>query len=106
MSSVHQVLEDGPPYPQVILPRLRGYWVEDPETPAATPNSGESSCYYEEDEEGMNPGGEFGYRLESNYGIQAYRNHFLGKVSIWGKILTNRRDYYCNYIWLCNRIVK
>ncbi|XP_027012692.2 rap1 GTPase-activating protein 2b isoform X2 [Tachysurus fulvidraco] len=84
--SIEKVLEDGPPYPQVILPRLGGYWVEDPETPAATPNSGESSCYYEEDEEGMNSGGEFGYRLESNYGIKAYRNHFLGKEHL---------DFYC-----------
>lgn len=84
------MLQDGPPYPQVILPQSGGYWIEDPETPAITPNSGESSWYHEEDEEGANPGGEFGYRLESNYGIRAYRKHFLGKVSIWGNIITNR----------------
>ncbi|XP_053096324.1 rap1 GTPase-activating protein 2b isoform X3 [Pangasianodon hypophthalmus] len=84
--SIEKVLQDGPPYPQVIFPRLGGYWIEDPETPAITPISGESSWYHEEDEEGANPGGDFGYRLESNYGIQAYRKHFLGKEHL---------DFYC-----------
>ncbi|KAK3555685.1 hypothetical protein QTP86_029091, partial [Hemibagrus guttatus] len=84
--SIEKVLQDGPPYPQVILPRLGGYWIEDLETPAVTPSSGESSWFHEEDEEGTNPGGDFGYRLESNYGIQAYRKHFLGREHL---------DFYC-----------
>ncbi|KAF5890199.1 rap1 GTPase-activating protein 2-like isoform X1, partial [Clarias magur] len=80
--SIEKVLEDGPPYPQVILPQSGGYWIEDTETPAITPNSGESNYYHEEVEEC----GEFGYRLESNYGIQAYRKHFLGREHL---------DFYC-----------
>ncbi|XP_060791152.1 rap1 GTPase-activating protein 2b isoform X3 [Neoarius graeffei] len=84
--SIEKVLQDGPPYPQVILPQLGGYWIEDPENPGITPNSGESSWYPEEDEEGANSGGDFGYRLESNYGIRAYRKHFLGREHL---------DFYC-----------
>ncbi|XP_053334276.1 rap1 GTPase-activating protein 2b isoform X1 [Clarias gariepinus] len=80
--SIEKVLEDGPPYPQVILPQSGGYWIEDTETPAITPNSGESNWYLEEIEEC----GEFGYRLESNYGIRAYRKHFLGREHL---------DFYC-----------
>ncbi|XP_049322475.1 rap1 GTPase-activating protein 2b isoform X1 [Astyanax mexicanus] len=84
--NIEQVLQQGAPYPQVILPQFGGYWIEDPEAPAITPNSWESGCYYEEDGEGVNPGGEFGYRLESNYAIRAYRKHFLGREHL---------NFYC-----------
>ncbi|KAI4878770.1 hypothetical protein NFI96_028768, partial [Prochilodus magdalenae] len=84
--SIDQVLQQGAPYPQVILPQFGGYWIEDPETPATTPTTWETSCNYEEDEEGMNPGGEYGYRLENNYAIRAYRKHFLGREHL---------NFYC-----------
>ncbi|XP_072518663.1 rap1 GTPase-activating protein 2b isoform X2 [Salminus brasiliensis] len=84
--SIEQVLQQGAPYPQVILPQFGGYWIEDCEAPAITPNSWENTCYYEEDGEGVNPGGEFGYRLESNYAIRAYRKHFLGREHL---------NFYC-----------
>uniref|UniRef100_A0AAR2LGA8 Rap-GAP domain-containing protein n=1 Tax=Pygocentrus nattereri TaxID=42514 RepID=A0AAR2LGA8_PYGNA len=84
--SIEQVLQQGAPYPQVILPQFGGYWIEDPEASAITPNTWENSCNYEEDGEGTNPGGEFGYRLESNYAIRAYRKHFLGREHL---------NFYC-----------
>ncbi|XP_062867263.1 rap1 GTPase-activating protein 2b [Trichomycterus rosablanca] len=77
--SIEQVLQKGPPYPQVILPRFGGYWIEDSETSVFSPNSGENGWCYEEDEEEVNIDGEFGYHLENNYAIQAYRKHFLGR---------------------------
>ncbi|KAL0162432.1 hypothetical protein M9458_041828, partial [Cirrhinus mrigala] len=71
------VLQRGEPYPQVILPQFGGYWIEDPEAPVAIPNW-ENGFFEEEDGEGSNSG-QFGYRLESNYAIRAYRKHFLGR---------------------------
>ncbi|XP_046723877.1 rap1 GTPase-activating protein 2b isoform X3 [Silurus meridionalis] len=84
--SIEKVLQNGPPYPQVICPESGGYWIEDPETPTITPNSGENSWYDAEDEEGATSAGDFGYRIESNYGIRAYRKHFLGRDHL---------DFYC-----------
>ncbi|XP_076836191.1 rap1 GTPase-activating protein 2b isoform X3 [Brachyhypopomus gauderio] len=77
--SIEQVLEQGAPFPQVIQPQSGGYWIEDTDSPALNPHSWETSYYHDGDGEGENLGGEFGYRLESNYAIQAYRKHFLGK---------------------------
>ncbi|XP_035382666.1 rap1 GTPase-activating protein 2b isoform X3 [Electrophorus electricus] len=84
--SIEQVLKQGAPYPQVIQPRFGGYWIEDSDTPALNQNSWETSYYYEGNGEGENSSGEFGYRLESNYAIQAYRKHFLGKEHL---------NFYC-----------
>ncbi|XP_051533728.1 rap1 GTPase-activating protein 2-like isoform X4 [Myxocyprinus asiaticus] len=81
---IDEVLQQGEPYPQVILPQFGGYWIEDPEAPAAIPNW-ENGCYDEEDGEGGNSG-EFGYRLESNFAIRAYRKHFLGREHL---------NFYC-----------
>uniref|UniRef100_A0A4W4EHA7 RAP1 GTPase activating protein 2b n=1 Tax=Electrophorus electricus TaxID=8005 RepID=A0A4W4EHA7_ELEEL len=81
-----RVLKQGAPYPQVIQPRFGGYWIEDSDTPALNQNSWETSYYYEGNGEGENSSGEFGYRLESNYAIQAYRKHFLGKEHL---------NFYC-----------
>uniref|UniRef100_A0A8C1Q5X4 Rap1 GTPase-activating protein 2-like n=1 Tax=Cyprinus carpio TaxID=7962 RepID=A0A8C1Q5X4_CYPCA len=64
---IEEVLQQGEPYPQVILPPFGGYWIEDPDAPAAIPR-------------------QFGYRLESNYAIRAYRKHFLGREHL---------NFYC-----------
>uniref|UniRef100_A0A8C1LS13 RAP1 GTPase activating protein 2b n=1 Tax=Cyprinus carpio TaxID=7962 RepID=A0A8C1LS13_CYPCA len=58
---IEEVLQRGEPYPQVILPQFGGYWIEDADT-------------------------SFGYRLESNYAIRAYRKHFLGREHL---------NFYC-----------
>ncbi|XP_051956500.1 rap1 GTPase-activating protein 2-like isoform X4 [Xyrauchen texanus] len=80
-----EVLQRGEPYPQVILPQFGGYWIEDPKAPATISNW-ENGCYDdEEDGEGGNSG-EFGYRLESNFAIRAYRKHFLGREHL---------NFYC-----------
>lgn len=76
--SPSKVLQRGEPYPQVILPEFGGYWIEDPDTPAAIPNWMNGFCD-DEDGEGRNSG-EFGYVLESNFAIRAYRKHFIGRV--------------------------
>lgn len=76
--SPFKVLQRGEPYPQVILPEFGGYWIEDPDTPAAIPNWMNGFCD-DEDGEGRNSG-EFGYVLESNFAIRAYRKHFIGRV--------------------------
>ncbi|XP_051537704.1 rap1 GTPase-activating protein 2-like isoform X9 [Myxocyprinus asiaticus] len=79
-----EVLQRGEPYPQVILPQFGGYWIEDPKAPTTISNW-ENGCYDEEDGEGGNSG-EFGYRLESNFAIRAYRKHFLGREHL---------NFYC-----------
>lgn len=76
--SLSKVLQRGEPYPQVILPQFGGYWIEDPDAPAAIPNW-MNGFYDDEDGEGRNLG-EFGYTLESNFAIRAYRKHFIGRV--------------------------
>lgn len=76
--AVLKVLQRGEPYPQVIMPQYGGYWIEDPDIPASIPHWENGYCD-EEDGEGGNSG-EFGYRLESNFAIRAYRKHFLGRV--------------------------
>ncbi|XP_016420654.1 rap1 GTPase-activating protein 2-like isoform X3 [Sinocyclocheilus rhinocerous] len=81
---IEEVLQQGEPYPQVILPQFGGYWIEDPEAPAAIPNWENGFCD-EENGEGSNSG-QFGYRLESNYAIRAYRKHFLGREHL---------NFYC-----------
>uniref|UniRef100_A0A8C2EY66 RAP1 GTPase activating protein 2b n=1 Tax=Cyprinus carpio TaxID=7962 RepID=A0A8C2EY66_CYPCA len=81
---IEEVLQRGEPYPQVILPQFGGYWIEDADTSAAIPNWENSFCD-EEDGEGSNSG-QFGYRLESNYAIRAYRKHFLGREHL---------NFYC-----------
>ncbi|XP_051956498.1 rap1 GTPase-activating protein 2-like isoform X2 [Xyrauchen texanus] len=82
---IEEVLQRGEPYPQVILPQFGGYWIEDPKAPATISNW-ENGCYDdEEDGEGGNSG-EFGYRLESNFAIRAYRKHFLGREHL---------NFYC-----------
>ncbi|XP_026090302.1 rap1 GTPase-activating protein 2-like isoform X2 [Carassius auratus] len=81
---IEEVLQRGEPYPQVILPQLGGYWIEDPDAPDAIP-SWENGFCDEENGEGSNSG-EFGYRLESNYAIRAYRKHFLGREHL---------NFYC-----------
>uniref|UniRef100_A0A672L6V5 Rap1 GTPase-activating protein 2-like n=1 Tax=Sinocyclocheilus grahami TaxID=75366 RepID=A0A672L6V5_SINGR len=82
--SLSKVLQRGEPYPQVILPQFGGYWIEDPDVSAAIPNWENGFCD-EEDEEGSNSG-QFGYRLESNYAIRAYRKNFLGREHL---------NFYC-----------
>lgn len=72
------MLQRGEPYPQVILPQFGGYWIEDPEAPGAIANWENGFCD-DEDEDGRNSG-EYGYKLESNFAIRAYRKHFLGRV--------------------------
>uniref|UniRef100_A0A8C1SVX6 RAP1 GTPase activating protein 2b n=1 Tax=Cyprinus carpio TaxID=7962 RepID=A0A8C1SVX6_CYPCA len=81
---IEEVLQRGEPYPQVILPQFGGYWIEDADTSAAIPNWENGFCD-EEDGEGSNSG-QFGYRLESNYAIRAYRKHFLGREHL---------NFYC-----------
>uniref|UniRef100_A0A672L7P3 Rap1 GTPase-activating protein 2-like n=1 Tax=Sinocyclocheilus grahami TaxID=75366 RepID=A0A672L7P3_SINGR len=81
---IKEVLQRGEPYPQVILPQFGGYWIEDPDVSAAIPNWENGFCD-EEDEEGSNSG-QFGYRLESNYAIRAYRKNFLGREHL---------NFYC-----------
>ncbi|XP_016314594.1 rap1 GTPase-activating protein 2-like isoform X2 [Sinocyclocheilus anshuiensis] len=81
---IEEVLQQGEPYPQVILPQFGGYWIEDPEAPAVIPNWENGFCD-EENGEGSNSG-QFGYRLESNYAIRAYRKHFLGREHL---------NFYC-----------
>ncbi|XP_051537708.1 rap1 GTPase-activating protein 2-like isoform X11 [Myxocyprinus asiaticus] len=81
---IEEVLQRGEPYPQVILPQFGGYWIEDPKAPTTISNW-ENGCYDEEDGEGGNSG-EFGYRLESNFAIRAYRKHFLGREHL---------NFYC-----------
>ncbi|XP_013883558.1 rap1 GTPase-activating protein 2 isoform X3 [Austrofundulus limnaeus] len=72
---IDEVLERGPPYPQVILPQFGGYWIEDPEAP---PTSKVSNS--EEKEGGETPPGDCGYQLEAiNEAARAYRKHFLGR---------------------------
>uniref|UniRef100_A0A3B3R387 RAP1 GTPase activating protein 2b n=1 Tax=Paramormyrops kingsleyae TaxID=1676925 RepID=A0A3B3R387_9TELE len=72
-----QVLEKGGPYPQVILPRFGGYWIEELEASVISPTSTDS-MFSEEDEGGANTGGGI-FRLECNSSARAYRKHFLGK---------------------------
>ncbi|XP_016095903.1 rap1 GTPase-activating protein 2-like isoform X3 [Sinocyclocheilus grahami] len=81
---IEEVLQQGEPYPQVILPQFGGYWIEDPEAPATIPNWENGFCDAENGE-GSNSG-QFGYRLESNYAIRAYRKHFLGREHL---------NFYC-----------
>uniref|UniRef100_A0A3B5MTR4 Rap-GAP domain-containing protein n=1 Tax=Xiphophorus couchianus TaxID=32473 RepID=A0A3B5MTR4_9TELE len=79
---IEEVLERGPPYPQVILPQFGGYWIEDQEAPP--PSSLQCSGLEVEDggtkeAEGSAPG-DYGYHLEEiNEAARAYRNHFLGR---------------------------
>ncbi|XP_051732608.1 rap1 GTPase-activating protein 2b isoform X9 [Ctenopharyngodon idella] len=81
---IEEVLQRGEPYPQVILPQFGGYWIEDPDAPAAIPNW-MNGFYDDEDGEGRNLG-EFGYTLESNFAIRAYRKHFIGREHL---------NFYC-----------
>ncbi|XP_056586241.1 rap1 GTPase-activating protein 2b isoform X2 [Triplophysa dalaica] len=81
---IEEVLQRGEPFPQVIMPQFGGYWIEDPEVPASIPHWENGYCD-EEDGEGGNSG-EFGYRLESNFAIRAYRKHFLGREHL---------NFYC-----------
>uniref|UniRef100_A0A9J8CH35 RAP1 GTPase activating protein 2b n=1 Tax=Cyprinus carpio carpio TaxID=630221 RepID=A0A9J8CH35_CYPCA len=82
--SLSKVLQQGEPYPQVILPPFGGYWIEDPDAPAAIPSWENGFCDEENGEESIS--GQFGYRLESNYAIRAYRKHFLGREHL---------NFYC-----------
>ncbi|XP_065143288.1 rap1 GTPase-activating protein 2b isoform X3 [Paramisgurnus dabryanus] len=82
---IDEVLKRGMPYPQVIMPQSGGYWIEDPDAPA-TISSWENGYCDEEDEEGGNSE-EFGYKLESNFAIRAYRKHFLGREHL---------NFYCS----------
>ncbi|XP_072557883.1 rap1 GTPase-activating protein 2-like isoform X3 [Paramormyrops kingsleyae] len=75
--SIEEVLEKGGPYPQVILPRFGGYWIEELEASVISPTSTDS-MFSEEDEGGANTGGGI-FRLECNSSARAYRKHFLGK---------------------------
>ncbi|XP_008276331.1 rap1 GTPase-activating protein 2-like [Stegastes partitus] len=78
---IEEVLERGPPYPQVILPQFGGYWIEDPEAPPPTSleSRGEEEEAGERQEEDTTPG-HYGYRLEEiNEAARAYRKHFLGR---------------------------
>ncbi|XP_067280877.1 rap1 GTPase-activating protein 2b isoform X1 [Pseudorasbora parva] len=77
---IEEVLQRGEPYPQVILPQFGGYWIEDPDAPASIPNWMNGFC---DDEDGE---GEFGYTLESNFAIRAYRKHFIGREHL---------NFYC-----------
>uniref|UniRef100_A0A8C1CDL4 RAP1 GTPase activating protein 2b n=2 Tax=Cyprinus carpio TaxID=7962 RepID=A0A8C1CDL4_CYPCA len=81
---IEEVLQQGEPYPQVILPPFGGYWIEDPDAPAAIPSWENGFCDEENGEESIS--GQFGYRLESNYAIRAYRKHFLGREHL---------NFYC-----------
>ncbi|XP_073790313.1 rap1 GTPase-activating protein 2b isoform X4 [Danio rerio] len=81
---IEEVLQRGEPYPQVILPQFGGYWIEDPEAPAAIANWENGFCD-DDDEDGRNSG-EYGYKLESNFAIRAYRKHFLGREHL---------NFYC-----------
>uniref|UniRef100_A0A087X4D2 Rap-GAP domain-containing protein n=1 Tax=Poecilia formosa TaxID=48698 RepID=A0A087X4D2_POEFO len=80
---IEEVLERGPPYPQVILPQFGGYWIEDAEA-APPPSSLQCSGAEVEDRgireaEGSAPG-DYGYHLEEiNEAARAYRKHFLGR---------------------------
>ncbi|XP_055035628.2 rap1 GTPase-activating protein 2b isoform X4 [Misgurnus anguillicaudatus] len=82
---IDEVLKRGMPYPQVIMPQSGGYWIEDPDAPA-TISSWENGYCDEEDEEGGNSE-DFGYKLESNFAIRAYRKHFLGREHL---------NFYCS----------
>ncbi|XP_037543141.1 rap1 GTPase-activating protein 2 [Nematolebias whitei] len=71
---IEEVLERGPPYPQVILPQFGGYWIEEPEAP---PTSQVSNSERKEED---CPLGNYGYHLEEvNEAARAYRKHFLGR---------------------------
>ncbi|XP_042355433.1 rap1 GTPase-activating protein 2-like [Plectropomus leopardus] len=75
---IEEVLERGPPYPQVILPEFGGYWIEDPEAPPP-PAPPPTSLQIRGEEEDGAPG-DYGYRLEEiNEAARAYRKHFLGR---------------------------
>ncbi|XP_034149371.1 rap1 GTPase-activating protein 2b isoform X4 [Esox lucius] len=88
-----EVLERGGPYPQVILPKFGGYWIEDPAAPVLTPPSQDPGLYERVDgaqggekEEGDAPPGGYWFRLESNDAVCAYRKHFQGKEHL---------NFYC-----------
>ncbi|MBN3308279.1 RPGP2 protein, partial [Amia calva] len=88
-----QIVEKGGPYSLVILPQFGGYWIEDAEN-VGTPTSSDSS-YYEEEDGGLSPG-TFGYKLECNGTVRAYRKHFLGKEHL---------NFYCTTNSLGNLIL-
>ncbi|XP_034149375.1 rap1 GTPase-activating protein 2b isoform X10 [Esox lucius] len=90
---IEEVLERGGPYPQVILPKFGGYWIEDPAAPVLTPPSQDPGLYERVDgaqggekEEGDAPPGGYWFRLESNDAVCAYRKHFQGKEHL---------NFYC-----------
>nr|XP_043897235.1 rap1 GTPase-activating protein 2-like isoform X2 [Solea senegalensis] len=85
---IEEVLERGPPYPQVILPVFGGYWIEDPEAPPTSLESTTGEAEEEEEggglrgglEEEDTPAEDYGYHLEvKNKAVRAYRKHFLGR---------------------------
>ncbi|KAJ7996235.1 hypothetical protein DPEC_G00235000 [Dallia pectoralis] len=85
---IEEVLERGGPYPQVILPEFGGYWIENPATPVPTPHSQDTGLFERGDDgrqEGEKEEG-YGYRLESNDALCAYRKHFQGKEHL---------NFYC-----------
>uniref|UniRef100_A0A1A7Z6K3 RAP1 GTPase activating protein n=1 Tax=Iconisemion striatum TaxID=60296 RepID=A0A1A7Z6K3_9TELE len=74
---IQEVLEQGPPYPQVILPQFGGYWIEDPEAP---PTCQECICDGEGKENKDNTPRDYGHHLEEmNEAARVYRKHFLGQ---------------------------
>ncbi|XP_066552405.1 rap1 GTPase-activating protein 2a isoform X1 [Amia ocellicauda] len=90
---IEEIVEKGGPYSLVILPQFGGYWIEDAEN-VGTPTSSDSS-YYEEEDGGLSPG-TFGYKLECNGTVRAYRKHFLGKEHL---------NFYCTTNSLGNLIL-
>nr|XP_015223194.1 PREDICTED: rap1 GTPase-activating protein 2 isoform X5 [Lepisosteus oculatus] len=90
---IEEILQKGGPYSLVILPQFGGYWIEDAEN-VGTPTSSDSS-FYEEDDGGLSPVA-FGYKLECNGTVRAYRRHFLGREHL---------NFYCTGSSLGNLIL-
>ena len=75
-----QILDKPGPYPMVVLPSNRGYWID----------GTEHTLPYDTDGNPLIPEINHGCRLEVDETSKCYRQHFLGKVSKqWIGIILN-----------------